>query len=131
MNKKAKALIKELAMQAKERMKNKSYGTKEETIELKRYVERQNQIKLLSNMECKKPEITIKIINDSVDEENFKNRVYQLLIEDEDLLNPLAKLIDKTAYESFDEPMQEKYILELAEKYNKVRENYFKECARA
>lgn len=125
-NSNARAIIKQLALQAKQRLKNSSYGTKEENMEIRRIQNRKTNLCLLSGLECKKPEITIKIINDTVDDENFKNRVYALLNENQDSINPMASLIDQTAFDSFSETEQEKYILDLSEKYRKVRENYFK-----
>ncbi len=126
-NSNARAIIKQLAMQAKERLKNSSYGTREENMETKRIQDRKNSLRLFNNLECKKPEITIKIINDTVSDENFKNRVYALLNQNQDTINPMASLIDQTAFDSLDEIKQEKYILELSEKYRKVRETYFKQ----
>lgn len=126
-NSNARAIIKQLAMQAKERLKNSSYGTREENMETKRIQDRKNSLRLFNNLECKKPEITIKIINDTVSDENFKNRVYALLNQNQDTISPMASLIDQTAFDSLDEIEQEKYILELSEKYRKVRETYFKQ----
>lgn len=124
-NSNAKAIIKQLALQAKQRLKNSDYGTREENLERKRIQNRRNNLSLLSGLECKKPEITIKIINDTVDDENFRNRVYAMLHENEDLLNPMANLIDQTAFDSFSETEQEKYILDLSERYTKARASYF------
>lgn len=124
-NNTAKALIKELANQAKQRMKNSSYGSKEENLNIKKVIAKQNQIRLLNAYDLSKPEITIKIINDSVNDENFNNRVYALLDENIDIINPMGKLIDQSKFENFNEFEQEKYILDLSEKYAKARENYF------
>ena len=127
-NSQAKALIKELAMQAKERLKNSNYSQIDGSFGYKKPFDRRNY-KVLSKMDCKKPDITIKIINDTVDEENFNRRVYALLQENEDISNPLNKLIDKEAFDSFSEFEQEKYILELADKYTKARENYLQQSS--
>lgn len=126
-NSNARAIIKQLALQAKERLKNSNYASKEENLQAKLIQERKNSLRLLSGLECKKPEITIKIINDTVDDENFKNRVYALLNQNQDTINPMASLIDQTAFDTLDEIEQEKYILDLSEKYRKVRESYFQQ----
>lgn len=123
-NTKARAIIKELALQAKERLKKSKYGTKEQNLSMKRSIDRRNQLQLYINEGCKKSEITIKIINDSVDEENFNNKVYALLQENADIINPLGKLIDEKIYNSISSENQEKYILELSAKYTKAREKY-------
>lgn len=127
-NSQAKALIKELAMQAKERLKNSNYSQNDNSYSYHKQFDRRNY-KMLSKINCKKPEITIKIINDTVDEENFNRRVYALLEENEDISNPLNKLIDKKAFDSFSEFEQEKYVLELADKYTRARERYFKQSS--
>ena len=123
-NNTAKAIIKELAMQAKQRLKNSSYYNKEENLQAKKILDRRNQIRLLNNTGCKKSEITIKIINDSVSDENFNNRVYALLSEDADIINPMSKLVNQEEFKNFSEVEQEKYILELSAKYIKAREEY-------
>lgn len=123
-NSKARAIIKELALQAKQRLKNSNYGTHEENMEFKRSLIRHSNLRLLTNYECKKPEITIKIINDTVDDENFKNRVYALLNENQDTASPLASLIDHDAFSLMSETEQEKYILDMSDRYLKVREKY-------
>lgn len=119
-----RAIIKELAMAAKNRLKQGRYGTKEENIILKKEIQRQNNLKLLANSECKKPEITIKIINDYEEYENFQQRVYSLLSGNEDVTNPIKQLSDQDSFQQMTESEQEKYILELSEKYTKARENY-------
>lgn len=126
-NSNARAIIKQLALQAKERLKNSNYASKEENLQAKRIQDRKNSLRLLSGLECKKPEITIKIINDTVDDENFKNRVYALLNQNQDTTNPMALLINQTAFDGLDEIEQQKYILDLSEKYRKVRESYFQQ----
>lgn len=128
-NNTARALIKELANQAKQRLKNSNYGTKEENLLTKRIIARRNQIRVLNGMDCRKNDITIKIINDSVNDENFNNRVYALLDEDADMINPMSKLIDQVKFNNFSEFEQEKYILDLSAKYTKAREHYLKEHA--
>lgn len=123
-NSKARAIIKELALQAKQRLKNSNYGSHEQNMEFKRNLIRHSNLTLLSSYECKKPEITIKIINDTVDNENFKNRVYALLNENQDTATPLASLIDQNVFKDMNEFEQEKYILDMSDRYLKVREKY-------
>lgn len=124
-NTQARALIKQLAMQARNRLKNANYGTKEENLKLKKQLDRNNNLKLLKAEQFNKSEVTIKIINDTVDEENFKRKVFDLLENNQDITNPLAKLVDEKQFSAFTETQQEKYILELSDKYLKVREQYY------
>ena len=125
-NKKAQTIIKELALQAKQRLKNMSYGTSEENNETKNSLIKKNNLKFISNMNSKKSDAVIKIINDSKTEEDFSRKVYQLLSEDIDTTTPLKQLCDASLYENFSEEEQEKYILELSERYTKVREQYLR-----
>lgn len=129
-NSTARAIIKELALQAKQRLKNCNYGSHEENMELKRSLIRHNNLRLLTSHECQKPEITIKIINDTVDDENFKNRVYTLLQENQDTASPLASLIDQDAFSLMNEIEREKYILNMSDRYLKVREKYINSSMR-
>ena len=125
-NKKAQTIIKELALQAKQRLKNLGYGIKEEDNEIKNSLSKKNNLKFISNMSGKKSEAVIKIINDNEDEEKFNRRVYALLSEDIDTTTPLKQLCDATFYENFSQEEQEKYILELSDRYTKVREQYLR-----
>ena len=59
-----------------------------------------------------------------MDNENFKNRVYALLNENQDTATPLASLIDQNVFKDMNEFEQEKYILDMSDRYLKVREKY-------
>ena len=124
-NSQAKALIKQLAIEARNRLKNANYGTREENLKLKKQLDTTSSLSLIKNKNFAKSEVTIKIINDSVDEENFKRKVFDLLENYQDIPNPLAKLVDQKQFELFTETEQERYILNLSERYIKVREQYY------
>lgn len=57
----------------------------------------------------------------------FIDKVFTLLREDEDILNPISKLTDTQKYNTLSSAEKEKYILTLADKYQKAREMYFKD----
>ena len=81
---------------------------------------------MVMESECKTPEITIKVINDYAEQEAFQNRVYELLKKNEDCVNPLQELSDGKMLALMTESQKQKYILDLADKYNQVRNDYYK-----
>ena len=121
-----KNLLKQLALDAKNRMKNCTYKNKEENMNIKRNIAFQNHIRMVMETECKKPEITIKVINDYAEKEAFQNRVYELLKNNEDCINPLKELSDNKLIALMTEAEKQKYIFDLSERYNKVRDDYYK-----
>ena len=128
-NPQARALIKQLAIEARNRLKNANYGKQEETLKVKKPFSKTNSLTLIKNEHFNKNEVIIKIINDSVDEENFKRKVFELLDNYQDITNPLSKLVDHKKFDLFNDIQQEKYILELSDRYLKVREQYYNQCA--
>ena len=122
----AKNLLKKLALDAKNRLKNCNYQNKEESQNIKRNLAFQNHVRMVMESECKTPEITIKVINDYAEQEAFQNRVYELLTKNEDCLNPLQELSDSKMLALMTESQKQKYILDLADKYNQVRNDYYK-----
>ena len=121
-----KNLLKQLALDAKNRMKNCTYKNKEENMNIKRNIAFQNHIRMVMETECKKPEITIKVINDYAEKEAFQNRVYELLKNNEDCINPLKELSDNKLIALMTEAEKQKYIFDLSERYNQVRDDYYK-----
>lgn len=120
-NSDAKALIRQMAQDAKSRMLNGKYGDRFENQALKRSIDKNNNIKLYVS---KKPDISISIIHDNKEEE-FKNKVYELLNSNEDIINPIYKLIDKNAFENLTEIEKEKTILEISERYVNLKNKYY------
>ena len=118
----AKALIRQMAQDAKERLINNGYGSRQENLALKRRINKNNNLRLYET--SKKPEITIKIIND-YDNSKFKQKVYELLDSNIDSTNPLSQLIDKTEFESLSENEKERYMLNISEQYTNIRSQYY------
>lgn len=59
-----------------------------------------------------------------------EDRLYPIvcaIIDEDDGLNPLGRLIDKNYYENLDFEGKQRYVLELSEKYRKLKERYDKE----
>ncbi len=67
----------------------------------------------------------IKIVSN--DDSEFVERVRELLNTQEDVLNPIARLMEDKVLTKLDEKGKEKYLLEVAEKYLKAKDMIEKE----
>lgn len=61
------------------------------------------------------------------EDEKLYSKVKSILSEDEDVINPLGRLVDKNKFSSLSEMDKERYIFNLAEKYRVMRERFIKE----
>ena len=61
------------------------------------------------------------------EDEKFYLKVKSILSENEDIINPLGKLVDKVKFSSLSEMDKERYIFNLAEKYRAMRERFIEE----
>lgn len=61
------------------------------------------------------------------DDEKLYNKVREMLSENEDAINPIGKLVDKTKFSSLSEMDKERYIFNLADKYKSMRERFQRE----
>lgn len=121
-NTEARALIRQMAQDAKARMMNKGYGNKIENQQLKRNINNKNNLKLyIAN---RKPDITIKIINDYENNE-FKQKVYELLENNQDVINPLSRLINQQEFDSMSDDEKERTILNISEQYTQIKNQYY------
>ena len=121
-----KNILRQLALDAKNRLKHCTYKNKEENQSIKRSLAFQNHVRMVMESECRTPEITIKVINDYAEQEAFQNKVYELLKKDEDCINPLKELSDSKLLAIMTEHERQKYILDLSERYITVRNDYYK-----
>jgi hypothetical protein len=64
---------------------------------------------------------------DILKEEAFYKKVCKILEEEELVLNPIGKLLDREEYERLDEPNRQKYILDISKKFREMKERYYKE----
>ena len=60
-------------------------------------------------------------------DEQFYDRVCQLLERDENVTNPIGQLVDKEEYDRLDAENRQRYILELSKKFREMRERYYRE----
>ena len=58
-----------------------------------------------------------------IEEDPLFEKVRKLL-ENEDVLNPLAELTDKKYFDGLDESEKERYIIDISKRYNKIKD-YF------
>lgn len=121
-NNTARALIKQLADRAKQRMKNADYGAEKDNAYTRK-------IRVVRACNPSKPDITIKIVDSQLMEDNFYNQVCAMLDENMDIVNPMSKLINKSQFENLSAFDQEKFILDMSEKYAKARNLYIKKHA--
>ena len=70
-------------------------------------------------------DIKCKII--TKEDEKLYEKVKTILDEDFDVLNPISKLIDYKLYNKLDSLAQERYILDLVDKYKTYKEKYILE----
>ncbi len=60
------------------------------------------------------------------DEQMYK-RVCEILDSEEDVLNPIGRLMDKARYDKLDDGGRQRYILELSKKFIELKERYYQE----
>lgn len=125
----ARTMLKKLAFDARKRLKNGNYGNLEKNNNIRQSIILENNLRLITGCECKKPEITIKIINDYGKDESFQRKVYNLLKENSDTTCPFKDLIDNKNYSNLNDVQKQRYILDLAEKYAQIREDYLENSA--
>ena len=87
-------LLKTLAMKAKNRMINKNL----------RNTYSNTSIKIIDNYD-----------------KSFYDKVKEIMVNEEDILNPLKRLMDENKLMNMDENSRERYLLETIEKYQNAR----------
>lgn len=119
-------ILKKLALDAKYRMKHCSYKDKQENATIMRSIAFQNHLRSIKESQLRSPEITIKIIDTTVEQEKFEKKVFALLEKDENCQSPLKELSDNKLLSVMTDTEKQKYILDLSEKYNNARQKYLK-----
>ncbi len=115
--------LKALAMLAKQRLRNAS--TSHEKYNTVNDVNR-NSYFYKNFISLKRVSGQVEYINLSTTEDyEFIDKVFSILKDNEDVLNPIAILTDKDTYDSLNVVEKEKYILVLADKYLRARNMYF------
>lgn len=60
-------------------------------------------------------------------DEQLYTKVCNILDEDDNITNPIGKLVDRQIYDILDNTGKQRYILELSKKFQELRERYYKE----
>ena len=126
-NKKRGSIFKNYAKQAKQRLKNNFWG--DVILERKEFKHMEDQgTNIQSLMIKQKQELKDKIYNVNFEsDEDFYNRVKQILTNEEVVTNPIAMLTDSKLIESMSEQQKQAYLLKLSNRYQQAVERYNKE----
>lgn len=68
------------------------------------------------------------IINEDI-EESFVNKVYGMLNSSEEIFNPIGRLVDNKVYDKLTDIQKQFYVLNIVDKYNKIKNEYAKNQA--
>ena len=125
MKNKNKSVLKELILSAKKRLKTRDYGSVDYNKESKKQdrIKTNHVLRLLASNEFKKADIEVRLINTKEDEV-FNQKVINLLNNNPNTSSPLAELIDIEKFRSLNEIEKQNYILNLSEKYVKIRKTF-------
>jgi len=63
----------------------------------------------------------------AIADELLYERVCRMLDENEDIINPLGKLVEREVYDRLDEGNRQKYILDLSKKFCEMKARYYRE----
>jgi hypothetical protein len=116
------SLMKELAKSAKQRLKQQNYAGEDTRSFTK------NIIRINSTRNFSKPQIVVKLIDEGCQSEfcekvkNFLNKMNNDVV-----TNPMSELVDKCYMESLNPVQRQRYIFDIAEKYNKIKQDYYNE----
>ncbi len=108
--------LKRMALMAKNRLRNKVRENDNKALQ------KGDRFKVLFGEGV---DIKSKII--TKEDAKLYNKVKQMLDEDEDVVNPLAKLIDYKIFNKLNEEEKERYLLVLVNKYKQYKIKYYNE----
>ena len=120
--------LRQLAKNAKERLKTQNYQGQNSLVKKMGQSYNQNMTLISSNYDFNKAQITIKLIDESCQTE-FCNKVREFLkeLDHSKIVNPISELADKEYMNSLSALGRQRYIFDIAEKYNKIKEEYYSE----
>lgn len=118
--------LKNLAQMAKQRLRGADYG-QESTGALHNY-KRTNSyfMKNLASIKKMSANCEFVVLNDEEDLKFYK-KVVSMLKANEDIYNPIGKLVDDEYFSTLNSAEQQLYVLKISEKYNLAKDAYFKE----
>lgn len=124
------SFLRQLAKSAKERLKTQNYQGQNSLI--KKMGQggggNYNLVNFQSNYTLNRAQITIKLIDEQCETE-FCNKVREFLkeVDENKIVNPISALADKNYMESLSTLERQRYIFDIAEKYNRIKEEYYSE----
>jgi hypothetical protein len=122
--------LRQLAKSAKERLKNQNYQGQNTLIKKMNQGggNNYNMVHFQPNYTMNRAQITIKLIDERCQTE-FCNKVREFLKEADTtkIVNPISALADKNYMESLNALERQRYIFDIAEKYNRIKEEFYNE----
>jgi len=119
----------QLAKSAKERLKSQNYQGQNSLIKKMAYGNNNySMVNFQTNYSKNHSQITIKLLDEGCETE-FCKKVREFLsqIDNTKIVNPISALADKNYMESLTALERQRYIFDIAEKYNRIKEEYYSE----
>lgn len=104
--------LKRLARQAKNRLSRRNY------------INGNGEVKVISGGYLADYKL---ILLSGKEDEKLYCKVKEILSENEDAVNPIGKLVDKSKFSALSPCEQERYLFELIDKYKKMKERFIQE----
>ena len=115
--------LKDMATKAKERLKRGLYTNAEKTKAKKAMNINSYFIKNLNSLKKLSGTAEFVIINDDIDPK-FVAKVHAMLNSNEEIFNPIGRLIDNQLYTTLNDIQKQFYVLSIVDKYNKIKNEY-------
>jgi len=119
-----KKILRKMALDAKNRLINGSYS-QSEAMNQKKKITRENNLRLIAENESKKPEVTIKLLDNLDEDDLFIKKVEKLV--DEDCVAPFKELVDYEVFNELSDVEKQRYIFNLSDRFNKVKKQYLQQ----
>lgn len=121
--------LKSMASIAKQRLKRGMY-TNAEKIKAKNAMNINSYfIKNFNALQKINSQAEFVTISNEIDEQ-FVSKVYSILNSETDVYNPIGRLVDNNVYNLLSDIEKQFYILNIADKYNKIKEEYYKQATK-
>ena len=115
--------LKDMATKAKERLKRGLYKKKKKTKAKNAMNINSYFIKNLNSLKKLSGTAEFVIINDDIDPK-FVAKVHAMLNSNEEIFNPIGRLIDNQLYTTLNDIQKQFYVLSIVDKYNKIKNEY-------